>query len=274
MIDLLIYGRTREWYNDFITKVFNYYNGRINKKYSAVLQINWININDDSLGYFMSPGIVVINAGTISRRAGSEFVMLLNIILTVIHELYHADQYINDGYYDGVSEYEESVEAPIYGLAANYVLSHIDEVIWLSDGIIDKFKIDYYDLLSKIKDGCMYPYNEIDIVRYVYNVLVGTLQLDVESINIFAKIYYEIINIEGGLILNIDNFRCTIIHDGKIVTDYNMINMYLRHVLMYGESYDFEMEMKNIGDNYMLIVKSKIKRTMCDVVNKAVSKEE
>lgn len=266
-MDLLIYGHTREWYNEYITKIFNYYNGRINKKYSAMIQINWVDTRDDSLGCLAVPGIVVINAGTIYRRTESEIIFVFNIILSIIHELYHADQYIDNVYFNDVDEYESSIEDPVYRMAANYVLSHMDEVVWVSDGIVDRNRIDYYYLLSKVKDGCNYIYNETDVTRYIFQSLAVILQLEAESVDVFAKMYYEIINNKGSLILDINNFRYMIICNGDIVTDYELINMYLRHTIKNsGEYCDFQIEVKNAGNKYMIFIKTKYKNPMCEII--------
>lgn len=266
-MDLLIYGHTREWYNEFITKIFNYYNGRINKKFSAMIQINWIDTRDDSLGCFAVPGIVVINTGTIYRRTKCESIFVFNIILSIIHELYHADQYIDNVYFNDVDEYEDSIEDPVYRIAANYVLSHMDEVVWVSDGIVDRNEIDYYYLLSRIKDRCNYIYNEIDITRYIFQSLAVILQLDAESVDVLAKIYYGVINNKGSLILYIDNFRYMIICNGDIVTDYDLINMYLRHTIKDSGDYcDFQLEVKNINSIFTIVAKTKYKNPMCKII--------
>lgn len=263
-MDLLIYGHTREWYNEFITKIFNYYNGRINKKFSAMIQINWINASNDPLGLFKPPGIVVINAGFIYERTGSEFIFVMNIIDTIIHELYHADQYVDTAYFNSIEEYEESVEVPVNRMSINYILSHTDEIIWISNGIINRDNIDYNYLSSRIKEG--YVYNETDITRYIFQLLVDILRFEDRSIDVFGKLYYDIINNGDDLLLNIDEHFYTIICGGVITTDYNLINMYLRYALKDHDYRQFEIEIRNVGDSYMLIVNTTCENPMCEII--------
>ena len=264
-MDLLIYGHTREWYNEYITKIFNYYNGRINKKFSAMIQINWIDTNNGPLGCFKSPGVVTINAGFIYERTRDEYIFIINIIDTMIHELHHADQYIDNAYFDDIDEYEEYIEFPVRMMTVNYILSHVDEIVWISDGIISREDIAYCYLSSKMEEG-NYIYNKTDITRYVFQLIINMLRLDDKSVDVFAKMYYDIINNNGGLILNIDNFIYRIINDGIIFTDYDLINMYFRHVIKNCNYYNFEIEIRSINNSHMVIVNTTCENSMCKII--------
>ena len=77
---------------NFIRSVFNYYNGRINIFNKAILCIDWVIKRDDVAGYSTQPNIVYIFPRTLMIISNNEDVFKFNIIMTVIHELYHTDQ--------------------------------------------------------------------------------------------------------------------------------------------------------------------------------------
>ena len=140
--------------NDFIIKVFNYYNGRINVINKAVLDINWCNLNMTSAaGYSRLPNIVTINPMVISRYYDNDIAVKTCIIETIIHELYHTDQLINYNFYMSDVNYNRFIEHSCEVQTAIYITGHLKEVgefletpIYLSnrDGFNNRMKA--YDL--------------------------------------------------------------------------------------------------------------------------------
>jgi hypothetical protein len=116
--------------NEFCYRVFNYYNGKINKfNYPAVLFVEWSHNTRDRAGDHHEPNIIrvfpnsliqdineVIEDDTYAKQTTLRFLLLE----TIIHELYHVDQllsfpadYLDTGYADRV-EKEVELQTTIY----------------------------------------------------------------------------------------------------------------------------------------------------------------
>ena len=128
--------------NDFINKVFKYYNGKINIINRAVLDINWCNLNMcNAGGYSRLPNIVIINPMVILRfHEYNEYIVKMQIIETIIHELYHSDQMINYNLYVSDINYNKFIEHSCELETAIYIASHRQEIynIFGIDIAIDK----------------------------------------------------------------------------------------------------------------------------------------
>ena len=96
--------------------------------------------------------------------------------------------------------------------------------------------------------------------------MVDILRFEDRSIDVFGKLYYNIINNGDDLLLNIDEHFYTIICAGVITTDYNLINMYFRYALKDHDYRQFEIEIRNVGNSYMLIVNTTRENPMCEII--------
>lgn len=108
---MLVTNQLVEFSNEFIQKVFNFYNGKINKSVRAVLKINWAMPDEELWGTTLSSGIVMIYPVAIILSSANEEVLRYVLYETVIHELSHIDQIVDYNRYVVDDEYKASVEA-------------------------------------------------------------------------------------------------------------------------------------------------------------------
>ena len=86
---------SRQKVNDFITRVFNYYNGRINIFNLAVLQIEWsLRLDSTNGATARNPNIVTIFPLVTARYSDDIYWFYHNLIISIIHELFHTDQVV------------------------------------------------------------------------------------------------------------------------------------------------------------------------------------
>lgn len=135
--------------NDFIIKVFNYYNGKINPINKAVLDINWADLAGSSDGgYSRPPNIIVINPLVISRYNENINDLKISIISTIIHELYHTDQVINYQLYAIDSNYNKCIEFSCEMETIIYIIGHQFEINTIFNLNIIFDKVQYNKMIS------------------------------------------------------------------------------------------------------------------------------
>lgn len=197
--------------NDFIIKVFNYYNGKINVVNKAVLDINWANLMMcDAGGYSRLPNIITVNPMVIMRYHGkNEFTIKMCIIETIIHELYHTDQIINYTLYVSDINYNRLIEHACEVQTAIYVSGHAQELynVFGIKGIRDVEGFNKYMMYWDVP-GAVYQR------RYYYDHIFMCID-DICSMDInIASVVYEFIkyNIENkcDIIININNERINV----------------------------------------------------------------
>ena len=272
------YGYTIEEINQIITKIFNYYNGKINPLNQAVLNIEWVGSIRDAFGSTNLPNLVAIFPKKILLASESKEEFVFNIVNTIIHELYHANQLV-DNHIHAEQIRDDPLEAPVYIKTNNYMVNHIAEISWITNGVVNR------DVVLK-KCGVRlkassYEYIETDILNHIINTILCTTRANVNSFDgvITPAIYDSIHNksIEAFMI-DMDGCRYTIIHNNKIVTDFDMFNSFILHTMSVGR-------IKNAGSTYiklyrvenMYVLKisyKKVRFKMCEIINKAVLKEE
>ena len=71
--------------NQFIERVFNYYNGRINTFNKAILKIEWVITPSRIIGQTRNPNIVTIYPLVVYYIAQNDFMMKYLLIESVIH---------------------------------------------------------------------------------------------------------------------------------------------------------------------------------------------
>lgn len=120
----------KEQINAFINYVFNYYNGKINICNSARLQINWLQLqNTNAGGYTRNPGIVIMNPNVILRYCNYSLSRFKKwIIIIIIHELYHVDQYIDYKRLNIDPVYDSNIEAATEIISMTYIGNHKQEI--------------------------------------------------------------------------------------------------------------------------------------------------
>lgn len=204
--------------NDFIIKVFNYYNGKINIINKAVLDINWANLYTcDAGGYSRLPNIVVINPNVIFRYYGSSEVNVkIAIIEAIIHELYHTDQLINYRLYVSDINYNKFIEYACEVQTAIYIAGHIQE-------ICNMFGINIR-MSNMAYNNCM-TYWDLPGVKYqrryyhdhIFMCIDNICNFDKEIVSIIHEFIKYNIETKSDIIININNDKIYVCFNNKIM---------------------------------------------------------
>lgn len=171
---------------EYIRKVFNYYNGRINIFNYANIDIDWINHSNSMVGgYTQNPGIVTIYPKIICRFANSKSDLKWLIVMIIIHELYHVDQVRYTSLLDDVN-YVKMIEDTVEFQTYSYILNNLNEIesLFVSDirSVID---IEYANFLinNDYSNGYLYQRMKYDdyLCCIVDDIVRGTC-VDLKSI--------------------------------------------------------------------------------------------
>lgn len=167
---------------NFTRNVFNYYNGRINICCNAKLNIEWIS-NFSRLGDFSLPNTVTVYLGVITKNfTGVEEAKSI-IIMTILHELHHADQFIDYPQMYIYQEYQRDIEGQVELLTMNYIASHINEIDVVFGVKMIRNSSFYTTYLRKYISSTMY-------VRLNSRTLVERLLLNLD--NYLSRVYFII----------------------------------------------------------------------------------
>lgn len=209
--------------NDFVIKVFNYYNGRINLiNNNAILDINQCNlIGGDIGGYSVLPNIVKINPLVVIRFYKTENMIKAGLIETIIHELYHTDQIINYQLYMADYNYKNFIEHSCQLQTAIYIAGHMQEInnifgvnfmdtidyhkyieSWYYPGVNYERRYFHDHIFMCIDNLC--NFNK-DISKSIYDFVVDTIKNKKSIIiNINDKVLKVCMN---GIMIPIDDFN-------------------------------------------------------------------
>ena len=120
--------------DQLIIGAFNYFNGRINTFNRARLFINWCDLrktNDIALGQYDNPNCVTIYPNHIinfySEYKASYIYFIF--IQTIIHELYHADQCIDDVMYHTDQSYHDYIENSVQFKTNEFIYNNINDIL-------------------------------------------------------------------------------------------------------------------------------------------------
>lgn len=137
--------------NEFICKVFNYYNGRINIFNPAVLRIEWAIRHTSATGAnTRNPNVVTVFPRVIERHFHEPHWFYYNIILCIIHELYHIDQDISFIRMTREPDYVRSIEAVVEMESYLYIANHQHE---LAEQFGFEDVIPYNEYYNAVKDS-------------------------------------------------------------------------------------------------------------------------
>lgn len=205
--------------NDFINKVFNYYNGRINPINKAILDINWCNLMMcDAGGYSRLPNIVVINPNVIIRYYGNnnDTNIKIAIIETIIHELYHTDQLINYTLYTSDMNYNKFIEHACEVQTAIYIAGHVQEVC-------NVFGIKTH-ISNKAYNNCMIYWDQPGVTyqrRYYYDHIFMCIDdlcnLNIETAPKIHQFITDNIQAKNDIIININNETIPVCLNGELM---------------------------------------------------------
>ena len=205
--------------NTIITNVFNYFNGRVNVFQKARLYINWCSMQSSSNGGLTTnPNCVIIYPRVIERYSNSKEEFIINIILIVIHELYHIDQCIIFNRMEIDKAYHDMIENTVEVESTSYLYNHIHEINekfnlniklnsnkigylinFFSDGNL-YHRAKYLDhLISLITELFNYQYcvenNIIQLIAQYYNTSNSKIIIEINSNILVVKENDTIVNV-------------------------------------------------------------------------------
>ena len=205
--------------NTIITNVFNYFNGRVNIFQKARLYINWCSVQGSSNGGLTTnPNCVIIYPRVIERYSNSKEEFIINIILIVIHELYHIDQCIIFNRMEIDKAYHDMIENTVEVESTSYLYNHIHEINeefnlnirlnsnkigylinFFSDGNL-YHRAKYLDhLISLIAELFNYQYcvenNILQLITQYYNTSNSKIIIEINSNMLVVKENDTIVNV-------------------------------------------------------------------------------
>lgn len=119
-----------KYLNEFINNVFNYYNGKINKTVNAILKIDWMIYPSYKhvFGEKFYPNFVIIYAGSIRQYCDNFEELKMQVIVTVIHELFHVDQNINVLKIGIDKHYINHIENAVEFMTSKFIVDNNDDI--------------------------------------------------------------------------------------------------------------------------------------------------
>lgn len=266
---------TMEEINTIITNAFNYYNGRINVFNIAKLEINFMDLPSSSNGgESLSPNIVRIYPNIIRRYYTDETMFKINLVIVIIHELYHTDQLILYTRLETDPEYRKDIESAVEVMTASYLSSHKDEICNLA-------MVDNNDLIISTQD-CREYINAYAERAYLYNrrtyvdhicMIIDEITSPSPSIHDrFACIIYAFEMDFDIIAVEINDDRI-IIKNGIQCASYEEVNNFF-----YEKFFKYNMrQFIGVSLNYDIDKKSYILKVKCDCYNtmcKLIQKQE
>ena len=163
----MLYDKFQE-YIDLSKKMFEYLNGEINKVNNSIILI--VSPLDSDIFAEMKNGITLkLHIYKIISNSPEDITIKNNILFTIIHELFHADQRMYMLEYQNNDKYVDMVEAQVNFMTAIYIINNrviLEELF--------SFKILIYNLklfLDKLqKDNGSISYKRITIFDYYYEM--------------------------------------------------------------------------------------------------------
>lgn len=205
--------------NDTIINAFNYYNGRINLCNPAKLIIDWECNDKTAFGSYYLPNVVVIYGLTFRGYKYFNNIddLRLNIVLTVIHELFHCDQvviYSKPDYNCIMADLEYAVETQVY----MYANANRNEFIDVFGIDIYKARPDFDQYVNTLINlNCKgYRYHRRDEKKYIYMILYNWFD-DMITNDLYDKLinmlndnvsYISLIVNDNELILKNKDYIC------------------------------------------------------------------
>lgn len=212
--------------NEFITKVFNYFNGKVNLFQRARLFINWCEVPSSANGGLTTnPNCVTIFPCVIERYSSTEIDFLLNVILIIIHELYHVDQCINFGRMAINKQYHDMIENTVEVQSMSYLYNHANEINTVFGININFSSAKINDYIDHFADNNLYHRKKYldhiisianDLFNYEYCVRNGVDELIAQ--------YYNTLN---SKIIIIINDKVLIVKDYDKLTNVNKLNDFI-----------------------------------------------
>lgn len=216
--------------DNFIRKVFNYYNGKINVfNNTAVLDINHAQLNGTfTAGYSRLPDVVSIHPEVIYRfNNGNDYNSRITAIETIIHELFHTDQVINYNRYVADATYNKYIEHACEMQTSIYLLNHLTELeqVFGIENIVKKEDGD------KVLEYWYLPglyYKRRDLASHIHMCINGMSTLGDSSEDIYT--------ILDGVLRCGESWSISIIVNGEEVFKYDCDARYCTALIDFNNS--------------------------------------
>lgn len=212
--------------NTIITNVFNYFNGRVNIFQKARLYINWCSIQGSSNGGLTTnPNCVIIYPRVIERYSNSNEEFMINIILIIIHELYHVDQCIIFNRMEVDKAYHDMIENTVEVESTSYLYNHIHE-------INEKFNLNIR--LNSNKIGCLINffsdgnlYHRAKYLDHLISVIVEIFNYQYCVDNNILQIITQYYNTSNSRIVIEINNNTLVVKENDAIVNINILNDFM-----------------------------------------------
>ena len=176
-----------QYYTDYSRMIFNYFCNKIVQLYRPIyLTINYTEY-DNIYGQHTFPSQIILYLKNIIDKEKHDNLIKIQIIYTIIHELFHCDQLIYHNKYDNDNNYNKRIEQDADYETSKFIIENKNEIEQV-------FRVDFSPLLEYLDKHIYFGgnYNKRTNEDYiVYNIF--TLFYD---LNIVKKIKeYETVHI-------------------------------------------------------------------------------
>lgn len=252
----------------FIRKVFNYYNGIINRFCKARLIVNWsMRCNSPNGATTSNPNIVTVFPLVMNRFVNNEFQFYYVIFESIIHELYHIDQCIDFIRMTVDHLYKDQIESAVEIQTKIFMASHRKEILENFGLDISSITNDYYRERIKGYDIYNYPYKRKRIIDHWFYVLREVIHNADDLLNLYNNVLEGIVNFNTKLSIEINNNKFIIFDsndNNQFISDINEFNcfMYFNYFYYTYRNGDYTIDYYINGD-INIIVNFIAKQIMC-----------
>ena len=205
--------------NEFINKVFNYYNGKINTIVPAKLIIKWNYMdNRTAIADTSSPNIIYVypeKCYNISDKSEYDFYVI--IVEAIIHELFHVDQVIDRYRSNYDMDYRQQIETAVEYQVVSYIMNNKDE-------IFEQFGIDLISVSDEIFKKTLEKIGKVKYERRTYVTHLSCILSEFlggcfDDYEILLNTIESFMNYKHGLlIISIDNTELKVQDDDNFIS--------------------------------------------------------
>lgn len=208
-------------YTPDVVRIFDYMNGRINKRNICKLYVSYF--SRENYAHFQYPNSITVFLGSIINNfydfnneynCTSRDAILSVVALCIAHELNHADQDTNSKTYSTDVNYAENIENAAEYNAEKFCVDHIAEFksIFGFEYVFERIVSPkgYYEICSPEN---FYPYMILGLFRN-YKLYTDLLELIITKPNIYITIIYqehmERFNVKLNGVISLDPYSISI----------------------------------------------------------------
>ena len=217
----------KEMINEYITKAFDYLNGRANRFNKCILSIDWDSINTEKeLVKFEYPNFITVNplVAITGKLDGQLYSFNRVVVNTMICELLHADQDTMTKDKEKVSNAEELCLLK----SSLYISNHLDELNKQFNFDLSSYEVERY--IKKLMDcGITTNYKRKTIADHIALCIMEYIP-ESSKYMINNKLIYNIIHLEAvnseNTILRVNGEELNIINNKEYV-DIDTFNKFM-----------------------------------------------